>query len=225
MGEVLALGEAVDRDLQAGDVRLTMGGEPTFVAIGDRDAPEWNTDALGPTKRGYATELVHKLRAEYGQGGFLHFGQGKWYPGEQLPRWALSIYWRADGQPAVEEPRAVRRRTTARRTTPARTRSASSTALARRLGLTDRFIQPGYEDVFYYLWRERRLPVNVDPFDSRWTTRWSACACAACSTQKLDAVVGYVLPLRARDDETDAPALAGPAGPPAPGSCATSACT
>ena len=76
---ILDTGDIVDRSLLKGDVRLTMGGEPTFVAVGDRDAPEWNTDALGPTKRGFATKLVHKLRDEYGQGGFLHFGQGKWY--------------------------------------------------------------------------------------------------------------------------------------------------
>ena len=29
------------------------------------------------------------------------------------------------------------------------------------------FMMSAYEDTFYYLWRERKLPVNVDPLDSK----------------------------------------------------------
>jgi len=205
--KVLALGDAVDAELQAGDVRLTMGGEPTFVAVSDRDAPEWNTDALGPTKRAYATELVHKLRDEYGRGGFLHFGQGKWYPGEQLPRWALSICWRADGQPAWKNPALF-----ADERQPSQYTSEDARrfvhALAGRLDITDQFIKPGYEDVYYYLWRERRLPVNVDPFDSRLDDEMERVRLRRVFEQKLDAVVGYVLPLNAQEREN--PHLRGP---------------
>ncbi|HZN48020.1 MAG TPA: transglutaminase family protein [Ramlibacter sp.] len=205
--EVLALGAAVDRELQAGDVRLTMGGEPTFVAVGDRDAAEWNTDALGPTKRGYAAELVHKLRAQYGDGGFLHFGQGKWYPGEQLPRWALSICWRADGQPCWRNPALFAdERIPSHYTTQDAERFIRK--LTARLGLTDQYLHPAYEDVFYFLWRERRLPVNVDPFESRLDDEMERARLRRVFGQKLDAPVGYALPLQAR--ETDAP-LSGPA--------------
>jgi len=207
--EVLALGDAVDARLNAGDVRLTMGGEPTYVATGDRDAAEWNTDALGPTKRGYATELVHKLRAEYGQGGFLHFGQGKWYPGEQLPRWALSIFWRADGQPLWHKPELFADERTPTHYTSEDARRFIS-ALAHKLGLTDRFVQSGYEDVYYYLWRERRLPVNVDPFDSKLDDELERVRLRRVFTQKLDTVIGYMLPIEAANADTDAPALAGP---------------
>ena len=193
---VLALGEKVDRELVAGDVRLTMGGEPTFVATHDRDAPEWNTDALGPSKRGYATELVDKLRGRYGEGGFLHFGQGKWYPGEQLPRWALSIYWRADGQPCWRNPElfADERRPHAYTGEDA---DRFIRALAQRLNVSDRYIQPAHEDVFYYLWRERRLPVNVDPFDSRLDDELERARLRRVFEQGLESVVGYVLPLQA----------------------------
>jgi uncharacterized protein (DUF2126 family) len=196
--EVLALGEAVDRQLQAGDVRLTMGGEPTFVAVADRDAAEWNTDALGPTKRGYATELVHRLRAEYGHGGFLHFGQGKWYPGEQLPRWALSIFWRADGEPCWHDPALFAdERLPAQRTTEDAQRFIRT--LAGKLGLSGDHIRPAYEDVFYFLWRERRLPVNVDPLDSRLDDELERARLRRVFDQGLGSVVGYALPLRARE--------------------------
>ena len=193
--DVLALGQAVDADLLAGDVRLTQGGEPTFVSIDERDGAEWNTEALGPTKRGYATELVQRLRAEYGQGGFLHFGQGKWYPGEQLPRWALSIFWREDGQPAWRNPALF-----ADEREPSSYTAADAqrfiAALTARLGLDGECIEPGYEDVWYYLWRERRLPVNVDPFDSRLDDELERARLRKVFEQKLDSVVGYLLPLK-----------------------------
>ena len=200
--DVLALGEQVDQKLLAGDVRLTMGGEPTFVATENRDAAEWNTDALGPTKRGLATELVHKLRQQYGQGGFLHFGQGKWYPGEQLPRWALSIYWRADGQPCWQDPSLFADERVAHHYT---TQDAQSfiAALANELGVSNDHITPGYEDTWYYLWRERRLPVNVDPFDSRLDDELERARLHRVFSQGLDREVGYLLPLQARDPSAD----------------------
>jgi uncharacterized protein (DUF2126 family)/transglutaminase-like putative cysteine protease len=203
--QVMALGRAVDKELTAGDVRLTMGGEPTFVAVGDRDAPEWNTDALGPTKRGFATELVHKLRQKYGQGGFLHFGQGKWYPGEQLPRWALNIYWRADQQPVWSDPALFADERDASHYTSEDAQRFTRT-LAAKLGLSDQYIQSAYEDVWYYLWRERRLPVNVDPFDSKLDDEMERARLRRVFEQKLDSVVGYVLPLKV----TEGPALSGP---------------
>jgi uncharacterized protein (DUF2126 family) len=193
--DVMALGSAVDEELKAGDVRLTMGGEPTFVAVDDRDAPEWNTEALGPTKRGFATELVQKLRNEYGNGGFLHFGQGKWYPGEQLPRWALNIYWRADHQAVWANPALF---TDERAPTHYTSEDAKrfTQTLASKLGVTDKFMQSAYEDVWYYLWRERRLPTNVDPFNSKLDDEMERARLRRVFEQKLDCVVGYVLPIK-----------------------------
>ncbi len=196
--DVLSLGDKVDAQLLAQDVRLTMGGEPTFVATQDRDAAEWNTDALGPTKRGLATELVHKLRQQYGQGGFLHFGQGKWYPGEQLPRWALSIYWRADGKPCWHNPAAF-----AEEREPSHYTSADAKrfmlGLTEQLGLGSQTVLPGHEDAWYYLWRERRLPVNVDPFDARLDDEMERNRLRRVFSQGLEQEVGYVLPLQPLD--------------------------
>ncbi|WP_077036366.1 DUF2126 domain-containing protein [Pelomonas sp. KK5] len=193
--EMLALGRRVDRELANGDVRLTMGGEPTFVSIDDRDGAEWNTEALGPTKRLRAQDLVHRLREEYGRGGFLHFGQGKWYPGEQLPRWALSIYWRTDGQPCWQDPALFADEREGHQYTSADAERFIG-ALTKRLGVEPDFVKPGYEDTFYYLWRERRLPVNVDPFESKLEDEMERVRLRRIYEQGLSAAVGYVLPLR-----------------------------
>lgn len=202
--EVLKLGEQVDAQLVAEDVRLTMGGEPTFVSTQDRDAPEWNTDALGPTKRGLATDLVHKLRTEYGQGGFLHFGQGKWYPGEQLPRWALNIYWRADGQPCWQDPELFADEHNPSHYTAADAKRFMSTLTA-QLGLPDDTVLPGHEDTWYYLWRERRLPVNVDPFDARLDDELERNRLRRVFSQGLEHEVGFVLPLQPAPMATKGP--------------------
>ena len=73
-----ALGHAVDDDLRRHDVRLTQGGEPTFVSVDDREGGEWNTEAMGPTKRILSADLMDKLRARYGEGG-LSFHQSTHY--------------------------------------------------------------------------------------------------------------------------------------------------
>ena len=192
---ILACGRAVDADLAAGDVRLTMGGEPTFVSTTDRDADEWNTAALGPTKRARAADLLFRLKQRYGANGFVHLGQGKWYPGEQLPRWALGCYWRADGEAAWTDASLF-----ADEQHPDGHGAADAerfiTALAAQLGVTAGHVQAGYEDVWYYLWRERKLPVNVDPFDARLDDELERDRLRRVFTQGLDAVVGYALPIR-----------------------------
>ncbi len=189
-----ALGEAVDERLRADDVRLTMGGEPTFVSIDDYDGVEWNTAALGERKRERANELVRRLRTRFAPGAFLHMGQGKWYPGEQLPRWAFTAYWRADGQPAWQDPALI-----ADERKPARHdeshAKAFAEALAGRLGVPDSSILPGFEDAWYHLWRERRLPANVDPFDSRLEDPIERERLARVFRQGLQRVVGYAFPL------------------------------
>ncbi len=161
-----ALGRAIDRELVAGDVRLTMGGEPTFVSIDDMDGAEWNTAALGPAKRVLAERLLDRLRQRLAPGGFLHCGQGKWYPGEPLPRWALTCYWRADGAPLWHDRALLASENTNYGFGPLETQRFAET-LAQRLGVNPDYVNPAFEDPVYYLQRERQLPINVDPVDNR----------------------------------------------------------
>jgi uncharacterized protein (DUF2126 family)/transglutaminase-like putative cysteine protease len=191
---VEALGQAVDQDLEAMDVRLTMGGEPTFVSMDDPDAEEWNTAALGTDKRLRAGELFHRLRDHYAPQGLAHFGQGKWYPGEPLPRWSLNCFWRRDGEPLWRQ-RALLADESARYPIGPDTARKFLQEVARHLGLSAQTLLPAYEDIFYYLWRERRLPANVDPVDSRLGDPRERARLGKVFEQGLEKVVGYVFPI------------------------------
>jgi transglutaminase-like putative cysteine protease len=188
------LGHAVDAELEALDVRLTMGGEPTFVSIDDPDGPEWNTAALGPKKRKLAADLYRRLKQQYAPSGLMHFGQGKWYPGEQLPRWSLNCYWRKDGEPIWSHPHLIADEHAAGAATEAGAQDFLK-RVALELGFDPKHVFPAYEDAFYYLWRERRLPANVDPFESKLNDPLERARLARVFERGLDAVIGYVLPV------------------------------
>jgi uncharacterized protein (DUF2126 family)/transglutaminase-like putative cysteine protease len=188
------LGEKVDKKLKKGDVRLTMGGEPTFVSIDNMDAPEWNTEADGEQKRKLAGELVRKLRDTFAPGGLLYFGQGKWYPGEALPRWQLACFWRKDGKAIWKNADLLAIETKDYGFT---TQHADQFIrdLAKRLGLKGSYILPGYEDPLYHLLQEGLLPNNIDPLKVDLKDEIERQRLAKLLAGDLAAPVGYVLPL------------------------------
>ncbi|QTN44040.1 transglutaminase family protein [Ectopseudomonas mendocina] len=191
---IQTLGRQIDEDLQKHDVRLTMGGEPTFVALDYPDDDEWNTAALGPNKRRLAADLFYRLRDHYAPNALVHFGQGKWYPGEQLPRWSLNCFWRRDGEPLWHDPKLLADEKRGYGAT-AETAERFLAALAAHLQLDADNVFPAYEDWFYYLWRERKLPDNVTPDDPRLSDPLERERLRKVFDQGLDNVVGHVLPL------------------------------
>ena len=189
------LGEEVDRVLAEKDVRLTMGGEPTFVSIDDYESSEWNTGAVGPTKREKADALIRRLRERFAPGGLIHHGQGKWYPGESLPRWTFSLYWRKDGKPIWSDPSLIARDT---RDTGAKNDEAERllTAIAGTLGVSAEEVLPAYEDPAEWVLKEGKLPENVDPTDSKLEDPEERSRIARVFEHGLTRPTGYVLPIQ-----------------------------
>ncbi len=189
-----SLGRQVDEDLEKGDARLTMGGEPTFVSIDDHDGAEWSIAAVGPTKRQLAGTLIKRLRRAFAPGGLLFYGQGKWYPGESLPRWALGCYWRKDGEPMWRDEALIADESKNYGHGQAEARRLAD-KLIDCLGVENRWLLPAYEDAWYYLWKERRLPSNVDPLKSNLKEKEDRDRLGRIFQQGLGKVIGYVLPL------------------------------
>ncbi len=191
---LVACGNQVDRRLFEGDVRLTMGGEPTFVSAREPDAPEWNTAALGGNKEAMADRLLRRLHDAWQPGGFLFHGQGKWYPGEPLPRWAHACYFRHDGVPTWHDPSLI---ALAGKSLGQSVEDAQRFVkrLSELLGIEQSGAMPAYEDAWYHLWRERRLPTNVDPLESRLDDAQERERLTRIFRQGLNSVVAHVLPL------------------------------
>ncbi|MEH6405947.1 MAG: transglutaminase family protein [Leeuwenhoekiella sp.] len=187
------LGFKVEDELQEGDVRLTMGGEPTFVSIDDMESKEWNTDADGKHKRKLATTLSRRLLNKFGKGGVLQHAQGKWYPGEPLPRWQIEICWRKDGKPVWKND-ALLGAFSEEYKIPENADQDFLKTLSTYLAISDKYVIPTYEDAFYFLWEEGKLPVDFDPADDKD---------GSFVRKKLDSILkegtskpkGYLLPL------------------------------
>jgi uncharacterized protein (DUF2126 family)/transglutaminase-like putative cysteine protease len=190
-----ALGHQVDVDLKTGDVRLTMGGEPTFISLDDRNGSEWSTTAMSPAKRRLAVELLGRMRDRFSIGALLHIGQGKWYPGEELPRWALGCYWRKDGVP-IWENQSLFAEDGKDYGYGAPEAHKFLEALTRRLQVSFSFTITAYEDIFFQLWKERRLPEIIDPLDPKLKESPERARLAHIFEQGAENPVGFVLPLR-----------------------------
>ena len=212
-----ALGEQVDVDLAAQDVRLTMGGEPTFVSIDDFESAEWSIAAVGETKRGFADRLIRRLRERFAPGGMLHYGQGKWYPGETLPRWAFALYWRRDGHPIWRNPELIApvalTRTAEQKLaepTPApaveAARQAAETfarGIADNLGIAVANVLPAYEDAATWITKEGNLPGNVSPLDPKIDDPEERDRMIRTFAHGLAKPAGFVLPVQRWQTKAD----------------------
>jgi len=193
--EIDGFGRRLDAELKAGDVRLTVGGEPTFVALDFPDEPEWNTAAVGGAKRRIAAELIRRLKRRFAPGGLLHFGQGKWYPGEQLPRWAFALHWRRDDRPLWHDAALVAEEEQDHSVGDADARRFAE-GIARRVEVDPSAALPAYEDPWHFMGQERRLPENLDPETNQLDDPMARARLAKVFERGLGQPTGYVLPLQ-----------------------------
>lgn len=188
------LGFKVDEDLVKNDVRLTMGGEPTFVSIDDMESAQWNSEADGEHKRELANNLARRLLQTNTNGGLLHHAQGKWYPGEPLPRWQTTVFWRKDKKPVWKNPDLLADMNKNYDYTITDAKKFIST-LSLILGISDENIIPAFEDPIYYIMKEAELPIDIDPLKYDLKDPLERKTIAQKLTYGLNNEVGYVLPV------------------------------
>ncbi len=192
--EIDRAGHSIEDKLKKQDMRLTMGGEPTFISADDRDGAEWTTDAVGPTKRHYADDLLRRLHERFAPHGILHHGQGKWYPGEPLPRWAYSIIWRGDGLPLWSDVDLIAKEGTGK--ADAKDAATFATKLSDNLGLGEDYVHDVYEDPMHFMGTEALLPEDVTPEDSELDDPQERARLIRMMNNGLKAASSYAIPLQ-----------------------------
>jgi uncharacterized protein (DUF2126 family)/transglutaminase-like putative cysteine protease len=208
---ICEVGRGVDERLAAGDVRLTVGGEPTFVSVDNQADKEWTTAADGPHKRQRASDLAARLKAVWAPHGLIQRGQGRWYPGEPLPRWQIALYWRTDGRPLWTDDTLLADPWVGEQKGPAADNETAYKLLAgvaEGLGLPLSQVRPAFEDPLSRLAAKARLPRGdpVAPSDDLGPDAVpDTVAGRAGLLSRLDksttAPAAFVLPLHRRDDE------------------------
>jgi len=195
--KIKSLGFHVDKILQDNDVRLTMGGEPTFVSVDDMESEQWNNDADGEDKRNLAMQLTHQLKSSFAKKGLLHFGQGKWYPGEPIPRWQYAMLWRKDGAALWSDDKLLADPTKAGKS---KSSDASTfmNRLAENLGIYSEYVQPAYEDKAYYEWEQSNLPDNFEEDDKEVSIARKTLV--NIIAKGIDNATGYILPIKRNHD-------------------------
>ncbi|TWT61049.1 transglutaminase family protein [Rubinisphaera italica] len=193
--EILKVGDQVENILDENQVKLTMGGEPTFVSIDDMEGEEWTEAAVGPEKYRLSEELVLRLRDRFGPGALLHFGQGKWYPGEPLPRWALTCLWRKDGEPICQNDNLFAVSNT-KEQADVELAAQFVDVLCENIGVEAKYVRPAYEDVWNVIHDEQKLPVNVDPRKFDLNHAEERAKLSRALERGVTEPVGFVLPLK-----------------------------
>jgi uncharacterized protein (DUF2126 family)/transglutaminase-like putative cysteine protease len=205
--KICEVGQRVDDRLAVGDVRLTVGGEPTFVSVDNQVDEEWTTAADGPHKRQRASDLAARLKAKWAPQGLIHQGQGRWYPGEPLPRWQIALYWRTDGRPLWTDDALLavpwRSEPLAELDDPKAAYEVIA-GVADSLGLPLTQVRPAYEDPLSRLAATVRMP-DGDPVESSDDLADDTAAGRAALLTRLDESVtspaAFVLPLHRQDDD------------------------
>lgn len=188
------LGLRVDADLKAQNVQLTMGGEPTFVSLDDKEDKAWHYAALSENKKDLGKKLASRLREKLTPKGVMMITQGKWYPGEILPRWAIPCFSRTDGEPLwtnsqyLADPEYSLEHT-------ANTAHEFITELAQKLEIPAHYILPAREDTPYYLWKEQKLPLQEEIMEADVFEKKERQRLQTLMNKNLNQPVGYVLPL------------------------------